>query len=113
MILHLLTAAEADKIVTKKEINELASTIDWCWGEFALNLEPEFFELLGNVATIDSDPRFKTASMKAQAMLEMWRNHLESGATRRLLIAALCRKNMTTQAAKVFGSGLVHFVSPL
>lgn len=99
--------------MTQTEITDLAYKIAWCWKKFALNLAPGFFQLLGNIDTIDSDQRYRSAEVKAQAMLETWRNHLSSGATRRVLIVALCRKNvqMRAQAGEVFGSALVDIVS--
>ncbi|XP_062512477.1 serine/threonine-protein phosphatase 6 regulatory ankyrin repeat subunit B-like [Corticium candelabrum] len=45
-------AASADENVTKTELHNLAKAIQSCWIKFALDLDPEHFTVLGEIATI-------------------------------------------------------------
>jgi hypothetical protein len=93
----------ADGIVTPQELYRLATVIEGRWVEFALDLAPDLFQVVGNISTIQRDLNYASARVKAQAMLETWRNNMDTGATCRLLIEALCRDGMRKQACDIFG----------
>ena len=98
--------------MTPKELRNLAKVIGGCWVEFALDLAPNMFQVRGNISTIQTDTNYGSASIKAQAMLEMWRNEMDTKATRRLLIQALCSNSMRRQACDLFGTEVTNIVSP-
>jgi hypothetical protein len=103
----------ADGIVTPQELYRLATVIEGRWVEFALDLAPDLFQVVGNISTIQRDLNYASARVKAQAMLETWRNNMDTGATCRLLIEALCRDGMRKQACDIFGVEITTAVVPL
>jgi ElaB/YqjD/DUF883 family membrane-anchored ribosome-binding protein len=103
---------EADKLVTPEELCSLAEVIESFWDEFALDLAPDIFEVCGNISTIHGDSKYRSPRIKAQAMLETWKNKMHSEATRCVLIQALCKKGMKKQACNVFGDEVTNTVAP-
>ena len=101
----------ADEEATQKELRNLAKVLGGGWIDFALDLAPDMFQVQGNISDIQTDTR-GSSSVKAQTMLEMWRNEMNTKATRRLLIEALCSNHMRRQACDVFGDEVTNIVSP-
>jgi chromosome segregation ATPase len=105
-------AVEADKLVTPLELHGLAKVVEGSWVEFALDLAPETFQIYGSISTIQRDLNYGSPRVKAQAMLETWKNKMHSEATRCVLIQALCKKGMKKQACNVFGDEVTNTVAP-
>ena len=92
--------------MTRTELHNLAKAIQSCWDEFALDLDPEHFTVLGEIATIK---RQQTSSLlQAHAILESWHSNLDNNACRRLLIEALITRGQRKQTNEVFVADVVH-----
>ena len=103
-------AASADENVTRTELHKLAKAIQSCWDKFALDLDPEHFTVLGEIATIKLQQ--PSPLLQAHAMLESWHSKLANNAHCRLLIEALVNGGQRKQANEVFGENVVNRCCP-
>ena len=105
-------APEADEVVTPTEIGKLAKELGGNWDDFALDLDPDMFQICGNISAIRADPNYRNPRLEATAMLETWRNGRGNKATCGVLIKALCSSGRRMQANKVFGDKVTDSVVP-
>ena len=97
--------------MTSVQLNHLAKEIQGCWQQFALTLEPVgLFKVRGNIAAIKSE--HASPLVQAQAMLENWSDNVGARACRSILIQALIKQGLRSQANEVFGEEIVLQVSP-
>ena len=103
---------KAEVMVDNEELRDVAKEIAAYWMEFAVQLDPNFFQYTKILTEIEGDHRYRSSTDKAQCMLEKWQRHHVANATRSRLIRALCKKDDRSGATKVFGQELVDFVCP-
>lgn len=96
--------------VSNEQLKDTAREVSAYWQDFALELDPTLFQMKRNISAIQFDQNFNSPLIKAQCMLETWRDHYDQDATCTRLINALCRAELKAVATMVFGQELVEFV---
>lgn len=105
--------SEANEQVTATQLWKLATAIEGFWDVFAMDLDPELFSMAGNLNAIKTNQNYGSPRIKAQAMLETWKNAKGGEAKCFVLIKALCSGNHRQQAYDVFGITATDSVVPL
>ncbi len=100
-----------DQQVTLKDISAVShiAKIQADWPQLADTLDPVMFNA-GKIVTITENKSLVGRFMQVKFMLEAWRSHHASDATRRKLIEALCVLGWTNEAVNIFGDALVTLV---